>query len=124
MVMPRVTERPRPSALPMVAVALVAVGALAAGVLGVVAFKSSHTFFHLGAPVLLAAVAAWMFVSERYEITLSVLVLYLGLLDGFLKLKTGSSIATLGRDVLLYSIASGAVVRLLVRRRRVRLPKL
>src|SRR4051812_46037640 len=47
-------------------------------------------------------VGGWMFLSERYEATLLVLTLYLGLLDGFLKLKTGSQLTTLGRDLLLY----------------------
>src|SRR4051812_43295118 len=53
------------------------------------------------------AVAGWMFLSERYALSLAVLLLYLGLLDGFLKLKTGSQFATLGRDILLYSIVFG-----------------
>src|SRR5215208_497576 len=52
----------------------------------------------------LAALAGWMFVSENYPLTLGVLLLYLGLLDGFVKLSTGIGFATLGRDVLLYAI--------------------
>jgi lipopolysaccharide exporter len=124
--MARVTvpHRRRPSMLPLAAACAVVAGAVVAGVLGTVAFKSANSFTRDGAAALLAGVAAWMFVSDRYELTLSVFALYLGLLDGFLKLKTGSSVATLGRDVLLYSIAGGAVVRLALSHRRVRLPKL
>src|SRR3712207_3009671 len=48
------------------------------------------------------ALGSWMFLSERYERTLAVLAAYLLLLDGFLKLRTGSQLATLGRDILLY----------------------
>jgi hypothetical protein len=61
----------------------------------------------------------WMFLSERYALTLGALVLYLGLADGYLKLSTGSTIATLGRDALLYGICLGALARTLVRRVRV-----
>src|SRR3954469_23567316 len=34
-------------------------------------------------------IGSWMFLSENYPATLGVLLLYLGLMDGFLKLKTG-----------------------------------
>src|SRR3954465_13842962 len=57
------------------------------------------------------AVGGWMFLSERYAVTLGVLLLYLGLLDGFLKLRTGSQLTTLGRDLLLYAIVGGALAR-------------
>jgi hypothetical protein len=96
--------------------------AVAAGLLAVLAFQSTSTLLHFGAPVILAAVATWMFFSEHYERTLPVLALYLGVIDGFLKLKTGSTVATLGRDVLLYAIAGGAFVRLMLRRRPLHIP--
>ena len=99
-------------------------GAVAAGLLAVLAFRSTSTLIHVGAPAILAGVAVWMFFSEHYERTLAVLALYLGLLDGFLKLKTGSTIATLGRDVLLYAIAAGALVRVTLRRRPFQIPAL
>src|SRR3954447_18819309 len=70
------------------------------------------------------AVSGWMFVSERYQVTLAVLAAYLGMLDGFLKLKTGSQLATLGRDLLLYAIVAGALVRFLLRKEPIRLPPL
>ncbi|HKP20494.1 MAG TPA: hypothetical protein VJT68_03195 [Thermoleophilaceae bacterium] len=70
------------------------------------------------------ALGAWMFLSENYPATLAVLLLYLGLLDGFLKLKTGLQVATLGRDILLYAIVAGAVIRFLIRKQAVRLPPL
>jgi hypothetical protein len=116
-------RRMRASALSGMVVASIAAGALIAGLLAVLALKSTSTVLHVGAPALVAGVAAWMFVSERYEVTLSVLALYLGLLDGFLKLKTGSTLASLGRDVLLYAIALGALLRLVLRGRRFHLPR-
>jgi hypothetical protein len=62
------------------------------------------------------AVGGWMFLSERYALSLAVLCLYLGLLDGFLKMSTGHPVTTLGRDVLLYAIVGGALARITVRK--------
>ena len=123
--MPAATARRRvgPTMLPGAAGGSIA-GAGAAAFLAVLAVRSTSTAIHVGAPTVLVMVAVWMFFSEHYERTLAVLALYLGLLDGFLKLKTGSTIATLGRDVLLYAIAGGAVVRVILSRRPVRVPKL
>jgi hypothetical protein len=70
------------------------------------------------------SVGGWMLVTERYEWSLAVLMLYIGLLDGFLKLKTGSDSATLGRDLLLYAIAAGALIRGAVRGQPIPLPPL
>jgi hypothetical protein len=74
------------------------------------------------AVVLFLCASAWMFFSERYALTLAVLTLYLGLVDGYLKLKTGSEHATLARDVLLYAICLGLLARAVVRRQEMRLP--
>ena len=68
------------------------------------------------------AASAWMFFSERYTLTLAALTLYLGVVDGYLKLKTGSEYATLARDVLLYAICLGLVARAVVRREELRMP--
>jgi hypothetical protein len=102
---------------------LIVVCAVGAAVfVGLFGFQSRHAFIHEGAPVLLAPIALWMFFSERYEATLAVLLLYLGLLDGFLKLASGSSVATLGRDVLLYAITLGALTRMILRKTALTLP--
>jgi hypothetical protein len=74
--------------------------------------------------VAVAMVAAFCFVWTRLEVTLAILLLYIGLLDGYAKLGTGSSVATLGRDLILYSVAAGALMRVVVSRRRVTLPPL
>jgi hypothetical protein len=77
----------------------------------------------LGA-IAFAAIAVWMFVSERLEWPCIVLGLYLGCLDGYLKLATGSSSVTLGRNVLLYAIVLGFLARAALRGRRLSLPPL
>jgi hypothetical protein len=83
-----------------------------------------------GEPVSAAAVAGiggvaiWMFATARYERSLAVVMLYIGLADGYLKLRTGSDLATLGRDILLYAIVAGALVRWSIRGERVEFPPL
>src|SRR3954462_11089472 len=49
-----------------------------------------------------------MFVSERYEWSLAVLLLYVALVDGFVRLTTGIPELTLLRDGLLYAIVLAA----------------
>jgi hypothetical protein len=69
-----------------------------------------------------AGLACWMLVTDRYELTLFVLLVYLGLLDGFLKLRLDRGGVTLMRDVLLYSIVLGAIARWVSRRETYRWP--
>jgi hypothetical protein len=47
-----------------------------------------------------------------------VLALYLGVVDGYLKLRTGSVYATLARDLLLYAVCFGLLTKAVVRRQR------
>jgi hypothetical protein len=102
---------------------LLGVAAAAAAVwVGLEATGSLHDFAYKGVPVLLIPIALWLFLSERYEVTLAVLLVYLGLADGVVKLASGSSVATLGRDLLLYAIALGAVARMIMRRDAIRFP--
>ncbi|TML00111.1 MAG: hypothetical protein E6G34_01030 [Actinobacteria bacterium] len=65
-------------------------------------------------------------VSTRLEVTVTLLVVYLGLLDGPIKLGVGGygSAASAVRNVLIFAVALGALLRLLVKRERVRLPPL
>lgn len=73
---------------------------------------------------LFLALAAWCFSHQRVDRTLLVLGLYLGLLDAYIKLRSGSPFATLGRDVLVAAIAGGALLRTLGAQQRLRLPPL
>jgi hypothetical protein len=63
-------------------------------------------------------------VSTRYEITLAILAVYLGLLDGPLKLEYPGAETSAGRDVLIIAITAGMVMRLLLKRQRLALPPL
>lgn len=73
---------------------------------------------------LLVVLPAWMVFSSHYAATLAALMLFLGLVDGVFKLELNTQAATLGRDVLLYSIVGGALARLIVSGRPLRLPPL
>jgi hypothetical protein len=68
--------------------------------------------------------AAWCFSHRRVDRSLAALGLYLGLLDGYLKLKTGSPYTTLARDVLVAAIAGGALVRAMLSGKQLSLPPL
>ena len=80
-------------------------------------------------PVAVGAVAflllaTWCFAHRRVDHSLAALGLYLGLLDGYLKLRTGSPIVSLGRDVLIAAIAGGALLRSIGSRRPLPVPPL
>src|SRR5438270_4410121 len=98
--------------------------AVAAAVwVGVVGVESGHAFAHDAVPVLLLPIGLWLLLSERYELTLGVCLIYLSLLDGPVRLLSGSSSATLGRDIVLYAIVLGALMRVALRKDRVTLPR-
>lgn len=74
--------------------------------------------------VIFFLLAAWCFNHRRVDQSLAALGLYLGLLDGYLKLKTGSPVMTLARDVLVAAIAGGALLRSMISRQPLPLPPL
>lgn len=76
------------------------------------------------AVLLFLLLAGWCFTHRRVDRSLAVLGLYLGLLDGYLKLRTGSPLTTLGRDVLIAAIAGGALLRTLMAHKPLPLPPL
>jgi hypothetical protein len=81
-----------------------------------------------GAAALWAAgfvlLAGWCLLHRRVDQSLALLGLYLGLLDGYLKLRTGSPNITLARDVLVGAISAGALVRTTRTATRMSLPPL
>ena len=67
---------------------------------------------------------AWCGAHRRVDQTLAALALYLGLLDGYVKLRTGSPTVTLARDVLVAAIAAGALLRAMLTQQRLAVPPL
>lgn len=98
-------------------------------VLAGVAVALSHAFAADGGPRTIAVLvvvlgSVWFARTRRTGLALALLMLYLGLLDGYLKLASGSSYVTLVRDILLYAIVAGVLVRSQVDGRRLPLPPL
>ena len=60
---------------------------------------------------LLMAVPLWFATTTRTGWALGCALLYMGLLDGVIKLKTGNEFADLGRDVFLYAVVAGMAFR-------------
>jgi hypothetical protein len=111
------------SAAPRVSQPLAAVGfVLVSAATVALAYTGTSDVLLAVAAGAVAGVACWMLVSDRLEWTLLVLLGYLGLFDGFLKLRLDRSGVTLLRDVLLYSIILGALARWAVRRESYRWP--
>jgi hypothetical protein len=100
----------------------VVVGALlaAASVAGTIVLPNVTVLAFAGAGVV--AVAVWMLVNPRAELTLMALLLYVTLVDGFARLKTGEETLTLVRDAFLYAIVLGIVVRGIVQRKPLSIP--
>jgi len=66
-----------------------------------------------------------LIVSTRYEITVTLVALYLGLLDGPVKLGlSGGELTHAVRNILILAVCIGALLRIVVRRESVRLPPL
>jgi hypothetical protein len=108
---------------------LTAIGALIALVLALaVSVEVPSPTIGTVAEVILLALAAVgllaLVVSTRYEVTLAVLAIYLGILDGPIKLETASTAASAGRDVVIAAIAAGMLIRLFLRRQPWTLPPL
>src|SRR3954452_9714632 len=97
--------------------------AIAAVSLSVAIALPAAPFALLLTPVF-GATCIWMFVSARYEWSLAVLLLYLALVDGFVRLTTGIPELTLLRDGLLYAIVLAAALRALVGRGPLGMPPL
>lgn len=78
-----------------------------------------------GAVIVGACVLMFLIFNSRLEVSVAVLGVYLACMDGPVKLFSGggTSVSVL-RDVLIYSVAAGALARLAVRREPIRLPPL
>jgi hypothetical protein len=91
-----------------------------------IALEVPHPSIALALALAVGALSIAVLLSERrLEVTVMVLALYLGLLDGPVKLGSGGhEAASVVRDVLIFAVSLGAILRLVVKRERVRLPPL
>lgn len=72
----------------------------------------------------LLVVLVWLASTRRTLVALAAFMLYIGLLDGYAKLSTGSTSVTLVRDVMLFAIVAGVLVRAQATGRRLEPPPL
>lgn len=103
--------------------------ALTAGIALLVAFgiavKVPDPNFFLAAGIVFGMLGLVYFAaSTRYEVTLAILALYFGLLDGVIKLETANQLASSLRDLMIAAICMGVLARLVVKRERISLPPL
>jgi hypothetical protein len=84
----------------------------------------SHFRLSAVAAVGMIALSLWLATTRRTQLALAVVMLYLGLLDGYLKLASNSNLVTFVRDGLLFAIVIGLLVRATIRRERLPLPPL
>ncbi len=74
--------------------------------------------------LIVVAGSLWFATTRRVTLALAMFMLYLGLLDGYLKLASGSSYVTFVRDMLLFALAAGVLARATARGQRLVLPPL
>jgi hypothetical protein len=60
---------------------------------------------------LFMAIPLWLATTSRTMWALGLVLLYMGLVDGFVKLHSGSETVTIGRDLLLYAVVAGMALR-------------
>ncbi len=102
---------------------------LAAGVplliaLGIALKVPDPNFLLAGGVIVLAVGLTALAASARYEVSLAILALYLGLVDGVVKLETANQAVSILRDVMIASICVGALARMVVRHEKFRPPPL
>lgn len=104
----------------------VAAAAAVAAVLAMaitVAMPKPNFALVIGLLIGVAAILALM-LSTRHEVTVAVLVVYLGLLDGPVKLESASQAASGVRDVLILAVALGIFLRAVMRGQGITMPPL
>jgi|GEM_PF-713962 len=99
-----------------------ALAPLAIGLTIVIAVPKPNVALVLGMIVAVVGLV-WLIASPRLEVTVTVLAIYLGMLDGPVKLlSSGGAVASGLRNILVVGVALGALLRLVVKRERISLP--
>jgi hypothetical protein len=113
----------RPRAATVIPALAAAGGSAVAVIVGIyLSTRTSFTGVQLVGVGLFAALTAWMAATKHVLWALGALLLYIGLLDGVLKLKAANELPTIGRDVLLYAVVAGMAARAKLAGKRFTLP--
>lgn len=108
----------------VLAVVLAMAAAAAVGILISITVPNPNFMLLIAGSVGLIVVAS-LVMSPRYEFSLVLIALYLGLLEGPAKLGSGAhEVAAVVRDVLIFSVSIGCLLRMIVRKQRFSLPPL
>jgi hypothetical protein len=115
--------RSRPRQWPREAAVQATCGLLVAGLAGgLTAFENSHRVTQALAVVIVVGGSLWFATTRRTALALALVMLYLGLLDGYLKLSSGSNYVTFVRDGLVFALAIGVLLRASLQRKPLTLP--
>jgi hypothetical protein len=89
-----------------------------------IAMPNVSIFLVLGVVAGLIGIVALM-VNDRLEITVTLVVIYLGVLNGPVKMfNSGREVTASIQDIVVLAVAAGALLRIMSRREKVRLPAL
>jgi hypothetical protein len=121
----RAVRLPVLSAVQVSPLVVVALGGLAtAGAFGGALVAPSFNAPVAFAVALGVGVLLWLVANRRLELGLAVLLIWLGVFDGFVRLKTGADELTAIRDAFLYAIVIGWLIRSSVEQEDLHLPPL
>lgn len=96
---------------------------LALGLAITIALPSPSPFLLLGL-ILGVAGIVWLLVNRRNDLSVAILAIYLGMIDGPVKLESASKLSSGVRDVLILAVVLGMLMRMVTSRQRVTLPPL
>jgi hypothetical protein len=120
---PAVTGRRARGRLQMCVVMLIAAG-IALAISLQIPSPGLRTEIEIVVGILGAAAVVALMVSTRYALTLTLLALYLGMLDGPVKLESTSQLVSGFRDILIISVSLGMIIRLGIKREPIQMPPL
>jgi hypothetical protein len=100
------------------------VAAIAAALTWYTVSHSGRSIFLGVAAVIVVGGSIWFATTSQPALALALLMVYLGALDGYLKLSTGSNLVTFVRDILLWALVAGELIRASVHRKRLSAPPL
>jgi hypothetical protein len=124
MIFARVPRSHRPANLGAVAWQTL-VGLLIAAVTGLLILYVVPVATLKGVAVGVVVVGSiWFLTTRNSQLALAMILLYIGLLDGYLKLASGSSVVTFVRDAFIFSLTIGLLARAVATQQRLRMPPL
>ena len=112
---------PAPAGLPGQAATAAAVAVVAAALTW---FIDDQGVVRGIAGALVFGVTVWLATTRHTQLALALFMVYLGIVDGYVKLSTGVAAVSLLRDLLLFAIVVGLLVRAQVQGKRLSAPPL